>query len=377
MEEFIHKPFNEETEPLWRSCLLTNNSEKTITSQDSKSLENECHFILGIHHGISDGIANLKIMETFLLILDNLLSDKTISLEQTGVFHLGKTDTEKLMDERRKEIENSLDLDKKLKKTKRMLTEIITPWTSVWKENPEERTFHVEGQLNATQTSSLLDTFKQHGISVNSGFSAIVNVMLVEILRKNGVKSPIHEVGVFHGINERQFWKNKTEFAYGTHVAFMKVYTNTSQDSAKDFWAYAQNLHKDVQNKIQTFDFIDEEILKSILYKDFTEKDLHFVFQGLAPLGFYYSISNLGNLDTMVKDVGCNNNVIWDSLTRTISVHYLNSPMCFNFHCFKGLFSYSIEYNIRFVSHGLAKILLDNLSTILQKLPSGKFSEDT
>lgn len=362
MEEEIRRSFSSDTGPLWRVKMTKSKIIPLNQKDPDDEFVHSSNFIFSFHHGITDGSTSFRICAGFLTILSDVISGN----ERPSYKHLfGKfsegVETERLIQQRKEylslhpEIYNKVKADiSELANQQLILTDIF-PVSEV----SCNITKHLVKDMNVEDTNKLLNKFKFYGVTVHAGFTALFNWALIEMFIENGFSGKYLDMTAFHVINIRRFWKeNYTYFPQGNHIGPMRIKVKTEREVGKQFWAYAQKIHKLMKMYIAEQKSLDEIIVYPLVSSS-GSSDFRDLFQNPPPLLTYFSTTNMGDVSAILPETYPEVKVEW--VTRSTSCHQMNIAMVHMLQTFNGKLLYGLDYTTQYVREDVAKMYVKKI----------------
>ncbi|RXG68301.1 hypothetical protein Avbf_00079 [Armadillidium vulgare] len=369
LHDMTHTPYDSSRGPLWRATFIETDSESKLpVPYLANEFPFQSQFIFGIHHAITDGYSNLKVLEFFVSILNQILLKESIEDYQFGFFTSGIQSLDLLERRRAELVSDPKQLEEIKEKVKEAFFNVNSLWLDSFGENKDviNETLHISKRLSEVTSQKFLKKLKSFRISLNSGMCALINVVLVEMMKEAGPERESYNIGTLHGVNMRQYWKDDYNIHLGLQIGMMRIFIDTSSKDPSDFWSYATRVNSILQAKVKSKWPLNEQIAQeSFLNND--PEELQDLFKNEnSPHTLLYTASSLGNVNKLVKFE--DEFVQWTTLSRTTSAHYLSCPLSFNFQVFRRLLCYSVEYVTRFVSEEVAHKILNNIAQKISSL---------
>ncbi|XP_063856620.1 uncharacterized protein LOC135098288 [Scylla paramamosain] len=185
--------------------------------------------LLANHHGIADGTSNMYIVNAFLNVLDDMLSDKAVDdAVQLGRIDAGE-ETNGIITTRMMELMEDEDqyqqLRENMKKSKQ--DEKLIPRAYPMAEDPAFKSQRVLRDLDKETTQTFIRKCKEEQITLNSGLLAVFNTSLVDFVLEGGLEQDFYRIQELHAVNMRRYWSSNTSGALGAHRMMMKNVVST------------------------------------------------------------------------------------------------------------------------------------------------------
>lgn len=364
--KLLVQPFDNSTEaPLWRTRLLpAAPGAPCLIPEMKEKFPHRYDFMFHIHHGLCDGLTVMVIFNTFLKLLEDVVSGAPISKEQLGKFVSG----EQTMAIEREVLKN---LESRPEDFQRMIDETVnTKFTPLLEQafgTPEKKSFPAEyiiTDLEPRLLQNFQDRCQSHGVTLNSGMTSVINTALVELVADAGLERDVYSVTSRHPVNQRRYWKGNPITDLGNHMGAMSQTMQTPCHNRNTFWEYAKQFDSEFQRKLKDGYIFQERIIRSkILPKDYS----HESFYSSPPAVVYdYMFSNI--LMPGIIEYGIGNKV---QLTATMYASNIANCEFSSMHAltwFRDRVLYSIMYASGRVSRSTMQAFLSKIETVLNSL---------
>ncbi|XP_047481810.1 uncharacterized protein LOC125034172 [Penaeus chinensis] len=366
INKLLHQPFDNSTEaPLWRTRLLPAAPGTPCPIPEMKEkFPHQYDFVFHFHHGLCDGLTAMVILNTFLKLLEDVVSGAPISKEQLGKFVSG----EQTMDIEREVLRN---LESRPEDFKRMIHETMnTKFTPLLEQAfgiSEKESFptgYIVTDLEPRLLQSFQDQCQSHGVTLNSGMTSVINTALVELVADAGLVRDVYSVTSRHPVNQRRYWKGDPITDLGNHMGAMSHTMQTPLHNRNTFWEYAKQFDSEFRRKLKDgFIFQERIVMSKIMPKDYSYES----FYSSPPTTIYdYMFSNV--LMPGIIDYGIGNKV---QLTATRNVSNISNCEYSNMHAvtlFRDRVLYNIMYASGRVSRSTMQAFLSKVVTVLNSL---------
>ncbi|XP_071552729.1 uncharacterized protein [Panulirus ornatus] len=356
MEDMLGKGFNSSKGPLWRARLVrAREGIQCPMPELQAAFPYTRSLVLANHHGIADGTSNLKIVDLFLQILDDVIEGKTVNdEEQLGESEAG-VETEKLLSAVEAELEQDPEyLQSLLNEARNENKEpILTVQAYPPPEGVEVKTKVMIKDLDKNTTKDFLKRCKDEGVTVHSGFTALLNGSIVDILEETGMKQEAYHIKELHTVNMRRYWPGDTSRALGCHISLLANHDKIAASWRDNFWEYARTVHQSLHKSIKEKAPIEELHILWKLIGDAPEE----AFSGELIPEHEYVTANLRNADWLVPTDG--KHVRLTHLVRATSIW--KDCWLHMFHTFRGRFLYCLCYSAHIVAEETASHFLDQI----------------
>lgn len=357
MQKETCNSFDSGNGPLWRVKFFPDQS--SIENKEENGHMSDVIFTF--HHIITDGFTSSHICNNFIEVLNDIISGSVKSdYEHFGKF-TDSTETDEIIRER---IQFFQDNPREFQEISKQMADFKNH-TVVHNQLfpvPEDvflTTKHLMRDLDEGKTSLLLNKFKKHGFTFHSGFTAVANWAYMEILTENGFKEDSLEMGSYHAINLRRYWKPCSYIQLGCHMGSIRIAVKVDRNIGKKFWDHVREIQNKLQTHLKNCKTVDEILAYPLTSKSGESYNFAELFRNPPPLNIYYSTTNMGDLSSILKNEGKHVNIDW--LTRSSSCHHLNMSFVHLFHTFKGRIMYGMDYSTKYATDSLANLYIEKI----------------
>ncbi|XP_053649921.2 uncharacterized protein [Cherax quadricarinatus] len=359
--------YNSTTGPLWCARLMSDvSSHKTspiLPDDSSVSFPHLHQLFLGFHHGIVDGFTVMKICGLTVTLLNDVISGNPINNEQLGE-HVSPKQTMELVLARKALIEADPELRKKWVDETKILQEKKSFFNQIYQrpKEIEEKSLHVERELDESTTKRFFNTCRAEGVTVHSAFTALTNEAFIDLLVENGIVQDTYSICNGHLVNMRRYWKGDVSRSLGCHILYpVLLRMDTLRNISDTFWDFARSVHQELQRNIK-----DGKIIEAEAFRMINNVKIELDLDSLPADGSDYHISNMGDVTALVTEGG--DHVKVTRLLRSISIHKMPSSCSHIIHSFRGKFMYVLDYNTRNVSTEIADNFCNKVFSNLLKV---------
>ncbi|XP_018022943.1 uncharacterized protein LOC108678955 [Hyalella azteca] len=323
--------------------------------------------LLTFHHSITDGFTSLKTCEQLISLLNvTACAGKVPNCsQQIGEFSDG-AETIRLVQERNAFLEKQPKLREMIERDIARISQFRSIFTDTFPISPEEqrnRTSSIVRRLSKDQTQKLMKFFREENIRFNSGFIALVNLTLVEMLKKKGVKQRLFEICSFNAINMRRYWNGDSSRALGCHFGPISLVMDTASSSVHQFLEYAHDVQTNMLDYIAQHRALDECLFLDVKRgTNHSNMDEFFASPPLHPQ-FWYSLTNMGEVSSLLQGLGDKVQLGW--ISRHNSFHRYNSTFVFAVHTYRKRLYFTMDFNARLLSKNVAEDVIATLTNLM------------
>ena len=350
------KKFNLKDGPLWRARLFQSNKNP---EKDSFTYD----FLFNFNHAVTDGYSSLIICNEFLKIINDILSNETIDDTIQIGHHLPEV--------KKSEIQSAYMIDSKIDQDEEYIDNLFQLETSKTRlknafpvdSNMVPQSKSVYFILDKHETMIFINKCKEHGVTVHSAFTSILNLSIVNVLKEAGISEEIYQTNTYHLINFRRFYEESSEKILGCHIGSYFLDHKTKINDSTKFWNYAKEVHKKLNPMITTKQFSLQEKARLILC---TNGKLEFSLTNPREPGYYFSITNMGNINSLLTGEGEHVEIV--DIVRSTTTHNISANFTVSCHTFRGKLTVNFDYSSRTVTDEAAQHIKDSVLDLLKNI---------
>lgn len=347
--------YNCATGPLWCVKVLPVDSSKCL-SIPSISFDRNYHcynLLFGCHHSIGDTTSLMKVYGTLVSLIEDVMDGVRVDDDtQVGVFDVHE-EFGKLMERYRRQTEASSERENVSNKdtTEIRKTSVLTDVIQV-SETTEKKTRSLTQSWDPLTTCKFISKCKEEGVTVNSGFVALANVSLVDILANRELIQDSYDFHNVLVVNLRRYWVNESSKQYlGACISATSPHITTNLEFNKDqFWDFVHSVNQIIHESLKP-----ETFLYTLAQRKTFERQNDI------------TINNMGDV-TDVIERGKRKNVRVTFFTRSTSIHNTNNIWDLSCHTFNGCFINTLLYNTGFIPDQVAEEYMSNISKHLKDM---------
>ncbi|KAG0717013.1 hypothetical protein GWK47_008302 [Chionoecetes opilio] len=354
----LHRRFPTTEGPLWCARLLHADAPGRCSLPElADAFPYSRTLLLANHHGIADGTTNMVVTDTFLCMLDNVVTGKPIDdAIQHGKLVDGE-ESKALLTARVEELMSDKAHFQHIKEDlkKRNLKKKLIPRAYPRAADPDFRCQLVLRDLDKETTQSFIKKCKKEGVTVNSGLCAVFDAGIVDFVKDGGLELDLYPIRGLHTVSMRRYWSGDTSKTLGVHMLPLEIGVSTPTNWRDNFWEYARSVHKAFSQGIQE----KEALMYMALMAGESDEEDHFAERPSPESD--YGAANMGNIDRLIPTEG--QQVRLAHMVRVTSCW--NDPMYYLFHTLRGCFMCSLTYANDIMTREDAQRLVDKTFDIL------------
>ncbi|XP_064096451.1 uncharacterized protein LOC135208270, partial [Macrobrachium nipponense] len=191
-------------------------------------------------------------------------------------------------------------------------------------------------------TAKFFKKCREEKVTINSGFSAVANVALVDLLQENNIVHNSYIIQNFHLVNLRRYWEKKIPDLLGIHIGYpLLSRSEVPGNLGNNYWEYARSLHERISEDLRGKKMVFFQAFLTLLGNKISAAGL---LDDTKPFIGDFLISNMGDVTPLASEGG--EEVRITHITRSISNHMVNTvPMSIVCHTFRGKFTMTFDYN--------------------------------
>ncbi|XP_063606829.1 uncharacterized protein LOC134781503 [Penaeus indicus] len=298
---------------------------------------------IGIHHVITDGTTNMMICGFLVQVLDDVIAGRPISDEQLAVF-VSPEKTDAIINKKVETLRaNSELLFRQIKEFQAWQQKSLFKSTYKKNEDTTLTTGFETIDFDYDTTASFLQRCRAEGVTVNSAYTAIANLAMMDLLIDGGLGKDTYNIRSDHVFNARRYWGEDSGGEYlGCHVMpLVPVTVETPRNARENIWNYVRLTNCELRKKITTDAALQEEAIKKCI------PEYSGVFE------FDYTVSNMGDVTRLVMKGSQNVQPIY--IFRSAAIHTVPATFCHFVHTFRSRLAVNILYSTERIKPETAK----------------------
>ena len=347
------------------------NSLKLEKMDGTKSLPFISHFVIGYHHGITDGHTCFRIMRMLLELLDDVIKEKAVDDEIQLSTLLDRKDEIRLLEE----IETELVCNKELFKIRNdehqnpMVDALIDQGYPVPLKNKKE-TVSLPYILDRESTKAFAAKCKKEGLTFHTGFTAVIDAAFVKLLRDANVEQDVYKILSVHSVNQRKYY-NDCENSFGNGFGMLDMTMEAPKNVLDNFWNYGRQVHSVLKSRYQKKITLERHVLGKLSgASPLIPLDMKQVTENHLPKLVTYTTTNMLDVSHLVGN--CTENVSLDYFDRITSIFDFPTLWLSGFQTINGQLMHSMQYNRNLIDTPVAQKMSDNIFAILKQVSNSE-----
>ncbi|MPC16169.1 hypothetical protein E2C01_008989 [Portunus trituberculatus] len=361
-------PFDLHDGPLWKARLLPCPEDAECHFPEVKAtLPHQCHIVLSLHHAANDGMVVMMVTQLLIDILDSLLQGLPVSSKQVGELYEGVKVREEEARIRAALLQDPERLVKALRQhvnSKRLPLLMETfglPKTEEWTTKNLPLVV-----LDNQRMEKFAAKCRSVGATINAGFTAIINMGLVELAQEAGLHRDVYYLSSNHPVDCRRFIKDSQNIPLGYHSIPITQSTATPRDVKEHFWEYVKTLDAELRDKIKRNYNCEERLLDTMLRPQDYTHEAHSVLRQLPSCDYIFS--NLYSPRTSYAGAGkC---VQLTSAANYMTIHNEKFSMGVGLFSFRGHARLQLAYSTAAVNKEVAYKFQEKILALFNELAS-------
>ncbi|XP_071552222.1 uncharacterized protein [Panulirus ornatus] len=353
-------PSSHEVKLAWSSEL-----QMDVEENLDVALPHTSYLFLGIHHGIADGYTAMTICGLIIKLLNDVIEGTTIDDEE--LYGYAPDLSSSLVANRVQMIESNPEMKHFLFSEMRQRSRWRSAFDQVFTvpEEVAERSRHINYCLSEYSTTQFIEKCRSEGVEVHSGFSALANVALMELLVEKGIILDNYFICSSQTVDMRRYWGgDSSQFLLGCHVTPLHLWMGTPRNIMATFWELARSFQEAVDSAVSTGMVMDEEAIQRIVSP--APPDFNRAFRMPAIRQTDYYMVNLGDVTPLVTEGGPHVRV--ERIVNSISIKKGNIACSHFVHTFRGRLTHTLDYSTKFMTKELAKRYSDKIFQRMREL---------
>ncbi|XP_068218091.1 uncharacterized protein [Palaemon carinicauda] len=361
---FCNDAMGYEEGPLWKTRLLrVPDNSPCILPEIKEAFPYQYDLIVSYHHAFFDGYTGVIFANTLVQVLNDVIAGRPVDNQPSAVY-ASYADIQELHTKIRRQLEDDPDKLRELKEE--ILACDNTP--ILFKAYPppggEDHSVGIIRNIDNQTLQKFHAYCKNAGVTFNSGFEALVNTALVEMVRDAGVDDESHQISINLSMDLRRYKRRYELPIVGLHRRQYTHRVSTSSNVRNHFWKYTQKLHNKLNKEITSGEVLEQYVVRQMTMPQIQYDEY---YKGNPPMVRDYCLANVGDITKVLPGVG-DHLQLTSVYTKTglIKAPYLMMHHTFTF---RGHSPYTLSYNRKCMSDDTAGQLMDRVMNLLQHFP--------
>lgn len=354
-------PFNNYEGPLWKARLMPCPADAPCAIPEVKAaFPHQCHLFISASHAVNDGMVLVIMKGAILRILDSLLEGSPVVTTQVGELRDGveaRDEENRIRSELERDPERlTAALSNHL--MNKHLPLLMEAYCSPHERNPTTK-YLQPVVLDNQIVEKIAAKSRSIGATLNSCFTAILNISMMEVAREAGLERDIYNFCTRHPVDSRRLMKSSKIPILGNHAIPFLQCTSTPRDAKKYFWQYMKKLDTEIREKLETNYMCEVRALEALLRSEgLTHEAKH-----LPECDFIFS--NLYSPKTS-KHEGYGKNIQITGEGNYMSIHNEGAAVGQGLFTSRGQARLQVAYSTAAINRKIANRCLEKNVTVLQ-----------
>ncbi|XP_037774015.1 uncharacterized protein LOC119570280 [Penaeus monodon] len=363
MTEMMTVPLGCDRPPLWKSRLIPVPEDARCCHPEVKAaFPHQYDFFFLPHHAISDGNTMTTTLRNLTALLDDVIAGRTIRDDEPLGILADYEEVSALDAEIVKELERDPERFSELK------AETLACDTApiILKAFPPPGGKPATGCVFRNVEQDVLARFrsacKANGVSFNSGFEALINTALVEMVRDAGVEGEAHSISINLATDLRRYIKPRPLPILGLFARPTAHRIETPVDVRSHFWDYTKELHRKVTGLLSSSGAFNQDVVRRLTQPPVSAED----YYAGPPLPLRdYGLTNLGDFTERIPGTG--EHLQLTDITMFAAIPLSVYMMLHQIYTFRGHSPYTLSYDTSYMTEHTATMLADAVLTLLDE----------
>ncbi|XP_066975311.1 uncharacterized protein [Macrobrachium rosenbergii] len=350
--------------PLWKARLIrVSDDSPCVLPELKEAFPYQYDLILSLHHCFMDGFTSGFGFQKLVEILNDVIAGRPLD-NQPLAMCVSDADIQELNAKIRRQLEEDPVKLQELKED----TLACNNMPVLLKAFPPPGGKNYSKTISHDVKQHTLQKFyaycKSEGVTFNSGFEALINTALVEMIRDAGVNDESHQISVNMAFDMRRYMKQYELPIVGLNRRHYAHRIQTHVNIRNHFWTYTRMLHDKLSRLIKSGEVMQQYVVRQMTMPQVSLDD-H--YKGNPPLVRDYALANIGDITKIIPGEGehlqMTNSLIFNS------IHKSPHMMLQHIFTFRGHSPYSLSYNRNSMSDDTAGELMDRVVNLLENFP--------
>nr|XP_027229025.1 enniatin synthetase-like [Penaeus vannamei] len=312
------------------------------------------------HHALGDGLSASLVAKQMVELLNDVILGCHVSDEVSSRFvqreELGEIESRII-----KKLEEDPERHDYVKQTMPTSTPLLLqafPRPSV----DRAATRHLSRIVDVEVTRKFEKQCKSHGVTINSAFSAVINIALIRLVQKSGISQQSYQIASNHAVSMLRYLKRTPRDVVGGYAVLRSHISKVTDNHAKNFWEYATEINGELREGLTSELPLEQKMARLMAqpnhWKEWAQNPPAVVHD--------YGITNIGHFPMPERRV--DDQVLVTDAASVAMVHKYIHMLLFLVHTFRGRCNYSISYATDHIADETAILLADEVMAVYQEV---------
>lgn len=361
MAEMMSAPLGSERPPLWKARLVPVPDEARCCHPEVKAaFPHQYDFVFLPHHAISDGSSMTVTMRNLTSLLDDVIAGRTVEDDKPLGILADYTEVSELDAAVERELEEDPERFRALKEetlacdTAPIILKAFPP------PGGKPATRCVFRNVEQDVLARFRSACKANGVSFNSGFEAVINTALVEMVRDAGVEGEAHSISINLATDLRRYMKPRPLPILGLFARPTVHRIQTPVSVRSRFWDYTKELHRKVTGLLSSSEAFSQDVVRRLTLPPVSAEE----YYAGPPLPLRdYGLTNLGDFTARIPGTG--DHLQLTDITMFAAIHLSVYMMLHQIYTFRGFSPYTLSYDTSYMTEHTASMLADAVLELL------------
>lgn len=341
----------------------------SLTSLEDSS-KSDCthvsHIVIGLHHGISDGFSNLRIIRHLLKLIDDHLAGRSIDENDQVCSIIDDSEKDKLLSQAKQAfLDDEKFLQERTEFYKHTFVETLIEKVYPVTAGLPEKTCSLVHIVDKATTQKFKSKCKAEGVTFHAGFCSVLNAAIVRLVSSHCEGKESITIPSFHAKDLRYYYEKNKE-AFGCGIASFGTIFEAPLNIMDDFWNSAKSYNDDLRYAIKSKACLEQGVIQNLTGITLAPKLNDHTSGSPLPSLIYYLTTNMLDVTPIVGNVG--DNVHLQFYEGLNSIHKLPLLWMSTYQTFRDQLIHSVQYNNQFMGDEAAKQLSATIFEVLAEV---------
>ncbi|XP_063612067.1 uncharacterized protein LOC134785612 [Penaeus indicus] len=345
----------------WKFRMIPRGKEApSVMSEVKEDFPYQYNIIVTSHHALSDGLSASLIAKQMVELLNDVILGRHINDEATSQF-IQREELWEVESRIIKKLEEDPQRHDYVKQTMPLSTPLLLqafPRPSV----DQVTTRYLSRIIDEDVTQKFVKQCKSHGVTINSAFSAVINIAIVSLMQKSGISQQSYQIAGNHIVSMLRYLKRTPRDAIGGYAVLLSHISRMTNDHANNFWEYAKEINRELKESLTSELPLEQKMARLLAQPDLVEEWA----RKPPPVVHDYGITNIGHFPMPERHL--DDRVLVTDVASVAMVHNYIHMLLFLVYTFKGRCSFTLSYATDYIADDTATLLADEVISVYRKV---------
>ncbi|KAK7074778.1 hypothetical protein SK128_016878 [Halocaridina rubra] len=314
------------------------------------------------NHAIVDGMDAVMMCNWVHKLLDDVISARVVTYEQTGIFGDYREIDHLLLDNRRQWLKRDKGYFDFIKSTIPSYDSVPTLLEAFPRNDVEPLSGHIIKLIDAKTSEILQAKCSAAGVTFNSLCIAAANIGAMEACRDMGLFQDSYKINCMNFVNSRRYLPTK-EYMHGCFISPLTYSSEVRSNTINHFWDYCKKVNQDLHSDFKARRSLDQKIVREMVEADFPKFNYT---DNLRPVLHDFSVNFFKDATKIVPGNG--QNVQLSNIVTVNKIHKFINCLMHEIMIFRGKTQYTLTYATDLFTEETAQIIAEHFLRVLKNI---------